>query len=89
MSKYRFQHESFETIATVNGVSVVEQRITELELRYMQQEHTIQDLNEIVCRQEQLLEILRREVAILKEQFLAMAPSVIRDPAHEEPPPHY
>ena len=30
----------------------MEQRIDELELRYMQQEMTIQELNEIVCRQD-------------------------------------
>jgi uncharacterized coiled-coil protein SlyX len=67
----------------------MEQRIIELELRYMQQEHTIQELNEIVCRQELALESLRRDFATLKEQLLAMAPSVSRDPDQEEPPPHY
>lgn len=67
----------------------MEERINELELRYMQQEHTIQELNEIVCRQEVALESLRRDFAMLKEQLLAMAPSVSRDPDQEEPPPHY
>lgn len=67
----------------------MEERINELELRYMQQEHTIQELNEIVCRQEVALESLRRDFATLKEQLLAMSPSVSRDPDQEEPPPHY
>ena len=67
----------------------MEQRITELELRYMQQEQTIQELNEIVCRQELTLEMLKRDFTTLKEQFLAMSPSVSRDPDQEEPPPHY
>lgn len=66
-----------------------EQRIIELELRYMQQEQTIQELNDIVCRQETTLEALRRDVVALKEQFMAMSPSVSRDPDQEEPPPHY
>ena len=67
----------------------MEQRINELEMHYMQQEQTIQELNEIVCRQELTIEGIKREVATLKEQFMAMSPSVSRDPDQEEPPPHY
>ena len=67
----------------------MEQRIIELELRYMHQEETIQELNEIVSRQELMLEQLRRDLATLKEQFLVMSPSITRDPDQEEPPPHY
>ena len=67
----------------------MEKRIDELELRYMQQEHTIQELNDIVCHQELLLEQLRRDFAALKEQFLVMSPSASRDSSQEEPPPHY
>lgn len=67
----------------------MEQRINELEMHYMQHEVTIQELNDIVCRQELLLEQLRRDFATLKEQVMAMSPSVSRDPDQEEPPPHY
>ena len=67
----------------------MEERINELELRYMQQEHTIQELNDIVCRQELMLEQLRRDFAMLKEQMMVMAPSVSGDSSQEEPPPHY
>ncbi|OGU16007.1 MAG: SlyX protein [Geobacteraceae bacterium GWC2_53_11] len=67
----------------------MEERINELELRYMQQEHTIQELNEIVCRQEVAIESLKRDLSTLKEQLMAMSPSVSRDPDQEEPPPHY
>ena len=67
----------------------MEERITELELRYMQQEHTIQELNDIVCRQELSIEALKRDLATLKEQLLAISPSVSRAPDQEEPPPHY
>lgn len=67
----------------------MEERINELELRYMQQEQTIQELNEIVCRQDLILEHLQREFAALKDQLLVMSPSVSRDADQEEPPPHY
>ncbi|MBV5339449.1 MAG: SlyX family protein [Deltaproteobacteria bacterium] len=67
----------------------MEERMNDLEMHYMQQEVTIQELNEIVCRQELLLEQLRRDFASLKEQFMVMSPSVSRDAGQEEPPPHY
>lgn len=67
----------------------MEQRINELEMHYMQQEVTIQELNEIVCRQEMILEQLQRDFAALKEQFMIMSPSNSRDSGQEEPPPHY
>ena len=67
----------------------MEQRINELELRYMEQEHTIQELNDIVCRHELMLEQLRRDFATLKEQLLAMSPSISGDTSQDEPPPHY
>lgn len=67
----------------------MEERIDELELRYMQQEKTLQELNEIVCRQELVIEMMRREINALKEQSLMMNPSGTRDPDQEEPPPHY
>lgn len=67
----------------------MEERLNELEMHYMQQEVTIQELNEIVCRQELTLELLKRDFATLKEQLLAMSPSVTRDSDQEVPPPHY
>lgn len=67
----------------------MEERINELELRFMRQERTIQELDEIVCRQELALEYLQREFAALKEQFMAMPPSGTGTSDLEEPPPHY
>jgi uncharacterized coiled-coil protein SlyX len=67
----------------------VEDRINELEQRYMYQEKTIQELNDIVCRQDLAIEQLRREIVALKEQAVMMNPSVTRDPDQEDPPPHY
>lgn len=67
----------------------MEERIEALERCYMHQEKTIQELNEIVCRQDLAIELLKREIALLKEQSLMMNSSVTRDPDQEEPPPHY
>jgi len=67
----------------------MEERINELEMHYMQQELVIQELNEIVCRQELILDQLRRDFASLKEQVLVMSPSASSDSSQEEQPPHY
>jgi len=48
-----------------------------------------QELNDIVCRHELILEQLRRDFATLKEQLLAMSPSISGDTSQDEPPPHY
>jgi SlyX protein len=67
----------------------MEERITELELRFMHQEQTISDLNETVCRQELAIERLERELGRMREQFMTMSPSINRTADEEEPPPHY
>ncbi len=58
-------------------------------MHYMQQEVTIQELNKMVCRQELTIEAIKLEMTALKEQFMAISPSISRDPDQEEPPPHY
>lgn len=67
----------------------MEERITELELRYMQHENTIQELNDTVCRQEQSILRLERELLLMREQLSMLAPSAQGEAELEEPPPHY
>ena len=67
----------------------MEERITELELRFMHQEQTLNDLNETVCRQELAIERLERELGRMREQFLTLSPSINRTADEEDPPPHY
>ena len=67
----------------------LEERITELELRFMHQEHTIQELNETVYRQEQVIVHLEREFSQISEQLRMSAASSGREPDEEERPPHY
>jgi len=70
-------------------VEDLNERITELELRFMHQEQTIQELNETVYRQEQLITRLERDVALISEQMRTSAASSGREPDSEERPPHY
>lgn len=67
----------------------MEDRVTELELRFMHQEHTIQELNEAVYRQEQIIARLELGFSLISEQLRTLAPSTTRDPDEEERPPHY
>jgi SlyX protein len=67
----------------------MKERITELELHFMQQEHTIQELNDTVYRQERAIERLEREQSLIREQLRLLAPSINRSDEEEEPPPHY
>jgi len=67
----------------------MEKRLVELETRYMHQEKEISDLNEMVYRQELIIEQLQRDVRQLKEQLNIALPSLTLSPENDEPPPHY
>lgn len=67
----------------------MEERLTDLEIRYTHQERTIQELSDALFRQELKLEQLQTEVRQLREQLMIVSPSMVRSPEDEEPPPHY
>jgi SlyX protein len=67
----------------------MEERLTELEIKSMHQEKTIQELNDMVYRQELALERLQLEVQQLRQQLLTAAPSINVAEEEEPPPPHY
>ena len=60
-------------------------RLDTLEARFAQQERIIADLNEVVTAQWDQIDILRRQLQKLREEFQAI--DVPREP--EPPPPHY
>ncbi len=65
------------------------ERLSDLEIHYMHLERTVQELNTIVCRQQQTIERLEQELRDIKNQFLAVVPSLVTPPEEESPPPHY
>ena len=67
----------------------MDRRITDLEIRFMHQERTIQELNDIVCRQELAIERLERVMKQLQEQMKQLVPSLTLTAEEEEAPPHY
>jgi len=66
-----------------------EERLTEIESRVAFQDDTIQQLNDVIVRQQHDIEYLKEELLLLKQQIETLAPSLVVDQAQETPPPHY
>ena len=64
------------------------QRLTNLEGTIAFQERTIDDLNEVVTRQQVQIDRLEQQLKLVLEQLNA-AGTLVRDADQEEPPPHY
>jgi uncharacterized coiled-coil protein SlyX len=63
-------------------------RVTDLEIHLTHQQHQIEELNELVYRQQLEIEAVISELRQIKEQ-LQMGLSSRASEAEEEPPPHY
>ncbi len=62
-----------------------EQRIVDLELRYMRVERTMQDLSDVLIAQQAKIDRLTAELAALRERV----PEDQGDVVSNDPPPHY
>lgn len=70
--------------------NIMESRIVELEIRVAHQEVTLQELNDVIVRQQRLIDRLVRDLDVLRQQLQAQARLLATVPAAEEtPPPHY
>ena len=67
----------------------LEIRVIEIESRLSFQEHTLQELNDVVTRQQQQIDALVREIQTLTDRLRAATPSPIGPLEDEKPPPHY
>jgi SlyX protein len=68
---------------------MMEERLTEIESRVAFQDDTIQQLNDVIVRQQHDIEHLKEELQLLKQQIETLAPSLVVDQSQETPPPHY
>ena len=65
-----------------------EQRLTELEIKASFSEDLLDQLNHVIVRQQQEIDLLLREVRLLRQQMPeGSGPALSR--ASEELPPHY
>jgi SlyX protein len=67
----------------------VKERLTDIEIQLMHHENTIQQLNEIVTRQQLVLEKLQTDFKQMLQHLQMISPSPVGDLQDEEPPPHY
>ena len=67
----------------------MEERLTELELRSMHQERSLQELFDTVFTQQQAIDRLERELVQVRQQLNLALPSLVGQPEDDEPPPHY
>ncbi len=67
----------------------MEQRIAELEIKFMEQEHTLESLHQQVYRQQTDIARLTQNIEVMKDRLKALAQSPLASAAEETPPPHY
>lgn len=67
----------------------MEQRLIDLETRVSFQEHTLQELNDVVARQQQELSAMALVLKDLDRRLRALSPQATGDRSEETPPPHY
>ena len=67
----------------------MKERITDIEIQLMHQENTIQELNEVVTRQQLAIEELQADLRQMTEHLRKLYPSDSIDLQEEAPPPHY
>jgi len=69
--------------------SVMESRLTELEMKISYQDHVIGELNDVVTRQQKELDQLEKAVLRLNEHLKQADGSGLARADEEVPPPHY
>jgi SlyX protein len=67
----------------------MKERLTEIEIQLMHHENTIQQLNEIVTRQQLVLEKLQSDLKQMMQHLQMISPSPVGAAQDEDPPPHY
>ncbi|MDH5180031.1 MAG: SlyX family protein [Gammaproteobacteria bacterium] len=67
----------------------MQDQIAELESRIAFQDHTIEELNEVIIRLRQEMDTLREEITQVKSRLADLATSGVIPQSEEKPPPHY
>ena len=70
------------------AAQAVEQRLMELEIKASYADDLLERLNELVYRQQEQIDRLQRELAVLRHQLPEAGPATFRS-LRDELPPHY
>lgn len=69
-------------------MSSSDSRLTELEIRFSEQQQVIEDLSEMVIAQGKRIETLEKHLKLMKDKLDAVEPGLVDARANEKPP-HY
>jgi SlyX protein len=69
--------------------ATLEERLTELEVRFAFLEDTVAVLNTTVAAHDRIISDMRDEFRRLRNELGVVRSSLNHDPASEPPPPHY
>jgi len=75
--------------ASNEDVEMTQERIDDLEMRIAFQESTLQTMSDEMATQQQHIEKLMEEVALLQKALQSASASPLLNQADEPPPPHY
>jgi len=68
---------------------MTDKRITELETKVAYQEHTIQELNDVIYRQQQQIDEIEIKCQHLMDRIQSLAETGAGDQPANDRPPHY
>jgi SlyX protein len=69
--------------------SVLEEKLIDMEIRFAHQQDHIDQLDQVIYRQQQAIDLLTEKLVQLEKRMKTMAESNILKPEEESPPPHY
>ena len=72
-----------------DNYQMLSDKIIDLESKLAFQEHTIQELNDVVTQQQNELMVFKKQLIKINAQLENQPSSNIADPTQETPPPHY
>ena len=67
----------------------MEDRLIELEIKFMEQNNSIESLSQAIYAQQKGIQSLQDEIAQLTRRLQSLSSSNIRPESEETPPPHY
>ncbi len=71
------------------NIAGLEDRMINLEAKFAYQDHTIQELNEVMIRQQIQIDTLENKLRHIQNHLKNIASSDLERPENEAPPPHY
>ena len=73
----------------VAEIAFMSDKIIDLEIQLTHQQQQVEELNELVYRQQQQIAAVASELRQIKEQLQIVLPSLVKETEEETPPPHY